>query len=154
MNTTDIATTIRTPHYYNISNGNPSLELWNVGNTSTTVNVDPITKTIYDPSPVGFHLPCSGAFQGWDASGRSYWQNTVGKQGLYFYQLGPNTGNAVFFPALGYEENGGYYYAGSYIYIWTAGPSSTTRGYSYDSYSGPQSSDGRNAGFSVRSVAE
>ena len=99
MSTVDIAVTIRTPYYFNTSNGNPSLELWNVGNTVTTVNVDPVVKSIYDPSPIGFHLPPSGAFQGWEEAGRSYWQSTAGKQGRFFYQLGSGIGNLVFFPS-------------------------------------------------------
>ena len=158
MSTTDIATTIRTPHYFNTSNGNPSLELWNVGNTATTVNVDPVIKSIYDPSPVGFHLPCSGAFQGWDESGRSYWQNTTGTKGRFFYQLGPTTGNTVFFPALGYRSDtnavGGI---GERGYFMTSGAASSNTGWRMDfSPSGVTSQyrSDRYYGYSIRSVAE
>lgn len=97
LNTTDIVETVCTPYYFNNNNGNPSLELWNVGNTSTIVNVTPVVKSIYDPSPAGFHIPNTGASQGWNENGRSYWQNTAGKQGRFFYQLGPTTGITVFF---------------------------------------------------------
>lgn len=62
INTTDIATTIRYPYCYNTSNTNGSLGLWCVGNTVTTINTNPVIKSIYDPSLVGYHLPCTGAF--------------------------------------------------------------------------------------------
>ena len=129
MSTADIAVTIRTPYYFNTSNGNPSLELWNVGNTVTTVNVDPVVKSIYDPSPIGFHIPCSGATQGWDASGRSYWSSTVGKQGSYIYQLGINIGNVAFFPASGYRTGAlSAINVGTSSAYWLTSPSSTSNG--------------------------
>ena len=159
MSTADIAVTIRTPYYFNTSNGNPSLELWNVGNTVTTVNVDPVVKSIYDPSPRGFHLPPSGAFQGWEEAGRSYWQSTAGKQGRFFYQLGSGIGNLVFFPsslglkggatAVGDVGAGGFY--------WLAGPAATDRGYYMDfrtNYVYPSHHNYRNYGFTVRPVVE
>ena len=152
--TTDIAATIRTPYYFNSDNGNPSLELWNVGNTSTTVNIDPVVKSIYDPSPAGFHLPPSGAFDGWDENNRYYWNyDTSGLKGMYVYQLAPNTGTIIFFPAFGYYYNGhsaiGYY--------WSAGASSASIGrHLYFSSGGvrPQDKDSRSYGYTVRSVSE
>ena len=158
MSTTDIATTIRTPYYFNTNSGNPSLELWNVGSTSNANNVLPVTKSIYDPSPTGFHLPCSGAFQGWEEAGRSYWQNTTGKWGRYFYQLGPTTGNTVFFPALGYRSNtNAVGEIGERGYFMTSGAASSDTGWRMDfSPSGvtSQYSSNRYYGFSIRSVAE
>ena len=130
MSTVDIAVTIRTPYYFNTSNGNPSLELWNVGNTITNASVEPVVKSIYDPSPCGFHLPCSGSFQGWEEGGRTYWQGISGKWGRYLFQLGPNTGNTYFLPVLGYKNS---YYSYSYFAgegdYWTSGPSSSYGGF-------------------------
>ena len=130
MSTVDIAVTIRTPYYFNTSNGNPSLELWNVGNTITNASVEPVVKSIYDPSPSGFHLPCSGSFQGWEEGGRTYWQGISGKWGRYLFQLGPNTGNTYFLPVLGYKNS---YYSYSYFAgegdYWTSGPSSSYGGF-------------------------
>ena len=159
MSTTDISVTIRTPHYFNTSTGNTSLELWCVGNTANTINVDPVIKSIYDPSPVGFHVACSGAFQGLEESGRSYWQSTTGKQGRFFYQLGSGIGNLVFFPsslglkggatAVGDVGAGGFY--------WLAGSASTDSGYYMDfrtSYVYPSHNNFRNYGFTVRPVVE
>ena len=157
--TTNIAATIRSPYSFNTSNGNSSLELWNVGNTSTTVNVDPVIKSIYDPSPAGFHVPCSGAFQGWNESGRSYWLNTTGKWGRYFYQLGPNTGDAIFFPALGYSNNAkSFYRVGTDTECWVATPYSTSNGLNLEAKSNAVYPDdgswSRYYGFSVRPVIE
>ena len=126
MSTADIAVTIRTPYYFNNNNGNPSLELWNVGNTATTVNVDPIVKSIYDPSPRGFHLPPSGAFQGWDTKERFYWIGTSISNNMYIYQLGPTTGVPVPFPLLAYKT-GASYYSNEYSY-WSVGASASVSG--------------------------
>ena len=131
INTTDIATTIRIPYKYNTGYGNPSHELWNVGSTATNINVNPVVKSIYDPSPPGFHLPPSGAFQGWSESKRSYFQSMTGQSGRYFYQLGPAIGNAIFFPCLGSlsssTQRNFVNQAGRY---WSAGAASTSMGFS------------------------
>lgn len=130
INTTDIKTTIRFPYCINTSQGNTSLELWNVGNTVTSINYDIVQKSIFDPSPVGYNLPCSGAFQGWDSSGRYYFQNTTGQKGVYFYQYDSALGNPVFFAITG----GRTAYSSTFDnnvfgYCRTAGPSSTDYGY-------------------------
>ena len=157
MSTTDIASTIRMPYYFN-TDYNSSLELWNVGNTVTTVNVNPVVKSVYDPSPAGYCLPPSGAAQGWDESGRSYWQGTRGKQGRYVYNLGPAMGNPIFFPSLGRKESYSYFdYVGADGYYWTACPYNVERGYDiYCDYGNfnPTRSDPRSRGNSVRPVAE
>ena len=46
ISSTAIDVTIRNPHYFNSSNGNTSLELWNVGNTVSSINVNPVIKSI------------------------------------------------------------------------------------------------------------
>ena len=156
MSTADIAVTIRTPYYFNSSNGNPSLELWDVGNTVTTVNVNPIVKSIYDPSPAGFHVPCSGAFQGWNESGRSYRQNTVGRQGWFVYQLGPYMGDVVFFPVLGCRMGMASAASEQYGYFWTAIPYSNSKGrlLFLEGSVAPEDESNRYYGYSVRPVIE
>ena len=157
MSTTDISATIRSPYCYNTSDGNSSLELWNVGNTVTTVNVNPIVKSIYDPSPAGFHVPCSGAFQGWGESGRFYWQSTAGKQGYYIYQLGVSIGNPILFQAFGDWSSGGIGYVGLGGGYWTAGPAATSHGRYLDVYNGgfnPENSISRSHAYVVRPAAE
>lgn len=129
INTANIAETIRNPHAFNISNGNTSYELWNVGNATTSVNMNPVVKSVYDPSPVGFHMPPSGVFQGWDARGRHSWQGTSGWAGRYFYQYGPGVGEMIFFQVYGYRDDSGGYdeslIRGGY---WTSGPGSRDQG--------------------------
>ena len=158
MSTADIAVTIRTPYYFNTSNGNPSLELWNVGNEVTTYNVNPVIKSIYDPSPAGYHVPCTSACEGWDVAGRGYHQNISGLWGTYIYQLGPATGNVVFFPALGYRGN----YSGTAdlsgtSYYWCSGLQATNRGFDYfmqGAGCNPRNNDERYWAFNIHPVAE
>ena len=136
INTIDLATMIRNPHCYNKNRGRIYHDLWNVGNTLRDINVNSVIKSVYDPSPAGFHLPCSGAFQGWDESGRSYRQSTpAGLIGHYFYQLGPNLGDAIFFPSLGYRIDAGYvsYDGGHEGDYWSVGPGSNN-GNAYNLY--------------------
>jgi hypothetical protein len=129
-----------------------------VGNTTTTVNVDPVVKSIYDPSPVGFIVPCSGAFQGWNENGRLYWQNTIGKQGFYIYQLAPTTGNAILFPALGYRTGAiSLNSIGSSCHYWTFGPASEAYAYYLDFYPNrlsPEHAEDRYYGLTIRCVTE
>ena len=71
--TTTIAGSIKNPSvHYNLACGNDGYywttednrDLWFVGNSSyvTSVNFTKTLKTIYDPSPVGFSVPCTGVF--------------------------------------------------------------------------------------------
>ena len=45
--------------------------LWSADNTTTGFNDNPVVKTVYDPSPVGFKMPASNAFTGFTANGRN-----------------------------------------------------------------------------------
>ena len=61
----NISTGILMPYNIGYSGVGNSPELWNVGKAViNSVDVEPVIKSIYDPSPIGFHIPCSGAFQG------------------------------------------------------------------------------------------
>lgn len=55
--------------------------LWSAGNTNMSTggsaNDDKVIKTIYDPSPVGYHLPASNAFTGFTYNG-----NVVGSDNI------------------------------------------------------------------------
>lgn len=99
INTTEIANTIKNPYSFNSSSGNASNELWNVGsiNTNGAKSLIPVIKSIYDPSPIGFHVPSSGTFLGLGSNGRSSWQNTSGKKGRNIYPFISGVGSTVFF---------------------------------------------------------
>ena len=45
--------------------------LWSADNTTTGYNDNPVVKTVYDPSPVGFKIPASNAFTGFTANGQN-----------------------------------------------------------------------------------
>lgn len=72
-----IGTSIRNPHvFYNYGGSLPEdwcvasyNNLWSADNTETTKNDNVVVKTIYDPSPVGYHLPPPDAFTGFTYSG-------------------------------------------------------------------------------------
>ena len=44
-------------------------DLWNVGNTKLGINSDEVTKSVYDPCPVGFKMPIASAFTGFSKTG-------------------------------------------------------------------------------------
>ena len=156
LNTDVIYEYIRNPHRSNIGSGMDGLyyNLWSAENATTTVNDDPVIKTVYDPSPVGYCVPPSGAFTGFLYNGTAIINNNgigYGTQinspcqssaeysadkGFYFYcnkmngegVFDPN-GGTIFFPAAGIRSSGGsvsmYGLFGRY---WTAIPASTTLG--------------------------
>lgn len=61
----------------NIGSGMDGLyyNLWSAENATTTVNDDPVIKTVYDPSPVGYCVPPSGAFTGFLYNGTAIINN-------------------------------------------------------------------------------
>ena len=138
-----------------------ALDLWNVGNTDTDVNFNLVTKSVYDPSPAGFHLPCTAAFTGFTSDGSNQsdsnningtWNNTT--QGYTF-----NNGVNTYWQACGYRayNSGSLDGVGSYGNFWSAGPNSNTYGcllHFYSSLVYPQYSISRAYGFSVRPVSE
>lgn len=99
--------------------------LWNSNSSSTSVNDDEVIKTVYDPSPVGFKMPSSGAFTGFTTTGESTSDvsefNTVGawNSGWNFKANGNAT---IYFPitylrpeisaSLRWNNDGHYYSAG------------------------------------------
>ena len=129
-----------------------ALDLWNVGNTDTDVNFNLVTKSVYDPSPAGFHLPCTAAFTGFTTNNGS-WNSTT--NGYTF-----TTNNVeTYWQACGFRayNSGSLNDVGSIGDYWSAGPSHTTSGLHLNFLSGgvgPQGSSGRANGFSVRPVSE
>lgn len=106
----NIATAIKNPHkFYNDETKNnwndwcsvKYSNLWNMKNTllyntGSLYFEDPVEKTVYDPSPVGYSLPPAAAFNGLTpVSGSSF------DSGRHFYCGENQTGETVFFPASG-----------------------------------------------------
>lgn len=156
--------------------------LWSGDNTVTTANDNAVVKTIYDPSPVGYHLPSSNAFTGFtyngsNVSGSSYFGSRFNSPytsttdftdnfGWEFYcnkMTGEGSydtaGGTIFFPASGYRSYsaGTVNNVGSLGYFWSAVPYSTSYGRSLSfrsSYIYPLSINYRSDGFVVRPVQE
>ena len=148
----------------------------------TTANDNAVVKTIYDPSPVGYHLPSSNAFTGFtyngsnvfgssyfgsrfnspytsttdftDNFGWKFYCNKMTGEGSY-----DTAGGTIFFPASGYRSGstGTASNVGSYGCYWSAVPHSTHYGrglYFYSSGVYPLYSNSRSLGFAVRPVQE
>ncbi len=149
-----------------------SLEYWNKGNTSTTVNNNTVYKTIYSPSPSSFSEPKSAAFTGFTSSGGNQTSgfNVSGgfNKGWNFYCQPNATGGTTFFSALGFRDvfrgrvntsNGGVVvYVSAYGSLWLAGPSSPSS-FAHVLYFGsglvnPQDQSVSAYGGTVRSVSE
>lgn len=160
---TDIKTSIMNPlTFYGTGTTNwektSAWDLWNVGNTATDVNFNLVTKSVYDPSPAGFHLPCTAAFTGFTQNGdnggpsNGTWNSTT--KGYTF-----TNGVETYWQACGYREynSGLLVNVGSGGYYWSAGSSDTTRGRNLGLFSSgvyPQDNYYRAYGFPVRPVSE
>lgn len=160
---TDIQTSIMNPlTFYGTGTASwentSALDLWNVGNTDTDVNFILVTKSVYDPSPAGFHLPCTAAFTGFTTNGANggpisgSWNDTT--KGYTF-----TNGVDTYWQACGYRayNSGSLDYVGSGGFYWSAGPSDTTYGRYLRFISGsvkPCDYNQRAYGFSVRPVSE
>ena len=135
------------PYDWSQQKSNYGYDYRNVGNTSTNTSTA-VTKSIYDPSPVGYKIPPCAAFSSLNMN-RFKW-STKGYS---------NTSNNDFWHALGLlTYNGGSLsYDGTYGFYWSASPYSTNDGYYLRFGSGfvyPQDSSCRAYGFSVRPVSE
>ncbi|WP_416996094.1 fimbrillin family protein [Alistipes dispar] len=155
--------------------------LWSSDNTVTTANDNAVIKTIYDPSPVGYHLPPSNAFTGFTYNGNNISGSYYGSQynspyvsaddfttngGWIFYCNKMNgassydpAGGTIFYPASGYRysSSGALSHVGSDGYYWSAVPCSTNDGRYlnfYSSYVRPLYNSNRSSGFAVRPVQE
>lgn len=118
--------------YYNLwSADNMVAGSLNVGND------DPVVKTVYDPSPVGFKMPANNAFTGFTANGKNEGtKNVDGTDDLqtfsnnfgYNFWTSSSKTATIHFPASGYRsyDDGSLNSVGSNGYYWSAVP-----GYTY-----------------------
>ena len=150
-----------------VSGDNAYANLWSVDNTVYTANDNPVVKTVYDPSPVGFKLPPGNVFTGFTTTGGSIstsseingtWSSSSLK-GWNFY-TDSSKSKTIFFPASGYRyrSNGMVSNVSSYGFCWSAVPSSPTKGH-YLYFSSLEviplsTSNYRAVGFGVRSSQE
>ena len=105
---------------------------WAANNTKIdNVSDDPVTKTVYDPCPAGFHVPASKAFTGFTTTGatttfpREF--NIMGgwNKGFNFRtNVGAST---VFFPAIQFRDGRGIS-TSDFYYFWAAFPESESAG--------------------------
>ncbi|WP_074908874.1 fimbrillin family protein [Bacteroides xylanisolvens] len=150
-----------------VSGDNAYANLWSVDNTVYTANDNPVVKTVYDPSPVGFKLPPGNVFTGFTTTGGSTstsseingtWSSSSLK-GWNFY-TDSSKSKTIFFPASGYRyrSNGMVSNVSSDGFYWSAVPSSPTKGH-YLYFSSLEviplsTSNYRAVGFGVRSCQE
>lgn len=152
--------------YYNFYN------LWSINNTKTggqdNGNDDPVIKTVYDPSPVGFTVPGGNAFTGFTETGRN--RATMNVDGTsvksvfdanmgHHYWTNSNKEETIFFPAAGYMDNGNgaLLWYKQYGDFWTALPADINNGcvmgIQHD-FTYPRFVNVRTYGFSIRPAAE
>ena len=128
--------------YYNTWNS--TIADYGSGQYSTAV-----TKTIYDPSPVGFKMPPQAAYSSFTSS----FQGSRGSQG---YSL--KVSDDLLFPASGYRyfDSASLYYVWNNGYYWSAVPYNSGNGYylGFDSSVFVTYNGSRTNGFAVRPVQE
>ena len=146
-----------------------NLELWDAGNVNTT-SVDEIikkvTKTVYDPSPVGFKMPATTIFTGFSSTGSVEYNPPYMKEvpaapyyAYVIYSLDGSTQLDVTMHAFGFRDvnsvrggTGNCLGFGNCCVLWTGGlgvymdiwPNSVS----------PQHIEARAYGFAVRSVKD
>ena len=128
--------------YYN--NWNSTIAGYGDGQFATDV-----TKTIYDPSPVGFKMPPQAAYSTISFSP----QGSEGSQG-YSYKVS----DGLFFPCSGVRQSNGTEVVKVWIqgYYWSAVPASERGGYdlTYINYTRVSDNSKRTFGLAVRPVQE
>jgi hypothetical protein len=135
--------------------------LWSVENPKIGAYDDPVVKSVYDPSPVGFKMPASNAFTGATSNGVQGGEWMVEGEfagGWNFYTNGGKTATA-FFDASGYRDCvngavGGIGQSGSY---WTALPGNAISSVIFTFSAGdivPFAPIFRSYGLSVRPVTD
>ena len=167
---------IQHPDYYYTDGSNwwsnyGYYNLWSADNTVISVmndgNDNPVVKTVYDPSPVGFKMPANNAFTCFTTNGQNGGtMNVDGTSDVQTYQnnFGHNfwTNSSktatINFPASGYRSNsdGLLYSVGNDGYYWSVVPGITSACNLYF-YSGgvyPLGDDTRAYGFAARPVSE
>ena len=174
----EIANTIKNPHSFNINTRMDNLyyNLWNASCNEISINSDitkvrfkAVTKSVYDPCPLGFCLPPNGAFTGFTRSGNN--SNTSSEfnvsgnfdKGWNFRTVLKGEPDAaidptIFFPASGYRDYGSVLHSVSVNgFYWASVPSIMGSGSYLAFYSGfvyPLTCNIRGFGFVLRPVAE
>ena len=149
--------------------------LWSADNTVTggynIGNDNPVVKTVYDPSPVGFKMPANNAFTGFTTTGLNStsqsqmnvdgtddWQQWTNNFGHNFWTNSSKTAT-INFPASGFRDGnvGSLSYVGYGGFFWSAVPYNTDIGCYLTFLSGvvfPLNNNTRTFGFAVRAVSE
>ena len=146
--------------------------LWSADNTVTggynVGNDNPVVKTVYDPSPVGFEMPANNAFTGFTANGQNggtmnvdgtdNWQTYQNNFSHNFWTNSSKTAT-INFPASGYRgrDGGSLYHVGADGYYWSAVPDNAYRGCYMQFFSAllyPLTNYGRGYGYAARPVSE
>ena len=163
-----IGTTIQNPGTMYYVGGHPFdhynttyYNTWSMDNTTTGFNDNIVIKTVYDPCPVGFHMPASNAFTGFTTNGQNLGPiNADGgwDTGWNFWTNSSKT-STIYFPASGRLSfvNGSLSYPGSFGYYRSAMPYNTFRGCGQYFFSGevhPLDYAVRTSGFATRPVAD
>ncbi len=126
---------ILNPNKFNTSTGNSSLELWNKGNTATTVNNNYVYKTIFSPSPTNYVEPKTSAFTGFTTTGinstniSEFNISSTSVWGTYFYSEPNFHGTTLYFSMLGIRIDSSnldrWQNEGNF---WNSGPASASQG--------------------------
>ena len=172
-NATTVADSIKRPYSffygeesnsYKWCNDNDGYNIWDASRNNSGVDDNIVVKTIYDPCPVGFTVPNSRIFTGFNAGGVNTSDatlfNVVGSfTAGWFFKRNSDDAIGTFFPASGYRYrgSGGLSDVGGYGDYWCAGPSSSAYGRFLGFGSGyvyPLNANGRACGFSVRPARE
>ena len=146
--------------------------LWSADNTvtgsSNVGNDNPVVKTVYDPSPVGFKMPTNNAFTGFTADGQNNGtMNVDGTDNSQTYQnnFGHNFWTSsskiaiINFPASGFRNytDGSLSNVGGYGAYWSAVPDVASNGFYLNfglGYVGPLYNIDRTYGMTARPVSE
>ena len=139
---------------YNWFGSSSYYNLWDANCTSTGNSDNTVVKTVYDPCPIGFHIPNGNTFTYFSTS------NVVGSfSSGYRFKRNSSDTTGVFFPASGYRRNSSGLLdgVGSLGYVWLS--SAYSQNYAYllyfaSGYVNPQHGSSRAYGFSVRPVQE
>ena len=145
-NDMSIANAIQNPEkIYNTGNSwdnNYSyLNLWSMNTTTQKETTNTIVKTIYDPNPVGYHMPPKNTFSGITTTGKSVYNNRAQinalgpwDDGWHFYTKDATSPSTIYYPAIGSRNHseGKLYGVKSRGYYWTGIPASTGAGCSLD----------------------
>ncbi len=155
INSTDIKDLILNPNKHCVNYTSTYLELWNKGNTITTINNNPVHKTIYDPNPYLYKMPTPGAISGFTSSNITGTYN----MGWNFYCNYNATGPTIFLSALGVRDTGSAnIFSYNYGVYHTSTPSSATTcfdlNFGYNYVYTNSSPDSRIYGFTVRPTSE